>query len=205
MAVRFGGSGGGISALTIGAGATVITGGSANRLLYDAGGTLGEIGALTSTRVLFADTNGLPTGSANLTFDGTTLAVTGAITASQTIMATSYLRTAAGVQINAFTGDNFLQIQGAAGGWRFSNVLLDGFVYVNAFATNATIQFNGTTSSFPMLRRNGTLIEAKLADNSGYATYDGLFAAAGTTGVASFGPSIVTSITVKNGLITAIS
>jgi hypothetical protein len=44
----------------------------------------------------------------------------------------------------------------------------------NVAGTDFTrLQFGGTTSAFPSLKRNGTIIEAKLADDSGYASLTG--------------------------------
>jgi hypothetical protein len=42
------------------------------------------------------------------------------------------------------------------------------------------IQFGGTTTSFPALKRSGTVLQARLADDSGFATFDGILAMEGT-------------------------
>jgi hypothetical protein len=42
------------------------------------------------------------------------------------------------------------------------------------------IQFGGTTTSFPALKRSGTMLQARLADDSGFATFDGILAMEGT-------------------------
>ena len=66
------------------------------------------------------------------------------------------------------------------------------------------LQFGGTTSSFPSIKRSTTKLQARLADDSAYATFDGKFAASGAAG-ANFGPGIATTFTVVDGLVTAIS
>jgi hypothetical protein len=42
------------------------------------------------------------------------------------------------------------------------------------------LQFGGTTSSFPALKRSGTMLQARLADDSGFATFDGILSMEGT-------------------------
>ncbi len=77
------------------------------------------------------------------------------------------------------------------------------------------IQLAGATSSFPAFKRSTTIIQAKLADDSGYATVDALaYKASGTAPVAdgtyTVGSKITPvtgddgTITVKGGIITAI-
>lgn len=43
--------------------------------------------------------------------------------------------------------------------------------YDNAATSFGRLCFGGTTSSFPAIKRNGTVLEAKLADDSAYATF----------------------------------
>jgi hypothetical protein len=58
------------------------------------------------------------------------------------------------------------------------------------FSTASMVQFFGTTSSFPALKRNSTALETKLADDSAYAPHamqyldinDGITAPAAATG-----------------------
>lgn len=82
----------------------------------------------------------------------------------------------------------------------------DGLIKIaNAADTDfGRLQFGGTTSSFPALKRSSATLQARLADDSAYATFDGKFAASGAAG-ANFGPGVVTSITVVDGIVTAIS
>lgn len=65
--------------------------------------------------------------------------------------------------------------------------------------------FGGTTSSFPALKRSNAVLQSRLADDSGYATFDAAGYKVGGVAGANFGPGLPTSITVVNGLITAIS
>ena len=74
----------------------------------------------------------------------------------------------------------------------------------NAGTSFGLLQFGGTSSSFPAIKRSTTTLQARLADDSAYATFDGKFAASGAAG-ANFGPGVVTSITVVDGIVTAIS
>jgi len=60
------------------------------------------------------------------------------------------------------------------------------------------------TQGFGIQAGVDTMVVANLAQ-SAYGTVDAKFSAQGTAGVAAFGPAAVVSITVKNGLITAIS
>jgi len=50
----------------------------------------------------------------------------------------------------------------------------DGIVRLsNSTGTAATLQFGGTSSSFPSLKRSAALLQARLADDSAFATLDG--------------------------------
>ncbi len=84
------------------------------------------------------------------------------------------------------------------------------------FITDAgLLQFLGTTSSFPALKRSTTILQARLADDSAYTSVDALsYKASGTAPVAdgtyTVGAQITPvtgttgTITVKGGIITAI-
>lgn len=50
-----------------------------NRIIVSSGGALVEASAITTNRVMYADSNGLPTGVAGFTFDGTNVATTGTL------------------------------------------------------------------------------------------------------------------------------
>lgn len=94
---------------------------------------------------------------------------------------------------------------------------------VGNILTGALLQLVGATSAFPALKRSGTDVRFRLADDSSDTNMiarDGtftnnvdastsintpLYKAGGTSGVATFGPAAVASITVKGGIITAIS
>ena len=90
-----------------------------------------------------------------------------------------------------------------------------------ALATStALLQIGGTTSSFPAFKRSGTIIESRLADDSGYADIrvrqpyvDATMTAAGTTGNQTINRAAgsvnfaagASSLTVTNGLCTTSS
>lgn len=74
----------------------------------------------------------------------------------------------------------------------------------NATTDFARLQFGGTTSSFPALKRSTTKLQARLADDSAYATLDVLGLEASGVAGASFSGA-VTNITVVNGIVTAAS
>lgn len=64
------------------------------------------------------------------------------------------------------------------------------------------IQFGGTTSSFPALKRNSTGIDVRLADDSGYAPLTASTITA-TSFVGSFSVGAPTELTIATGVITA--
>ena len=84
----------------------------------------------------------------------------------------------------------------------------DGVVLATNAAGNdfTRLSLGGITSSFPAIARSGTGVQIVLADGSTFAplTASG-YTTGATPGVTTFGPSAVTSITVKGGIITAIS
>lgn len=71
----------------------------------------------------------------------------------------------------------------------------------NASTGFGLLQFGGTTSSFPALKQSGALLQAKLADDSGYATLD--VAGLAVAGVAGFNGTCTVLATVVHGIITA--
>lgn len=72
--------------------------------------------------------------------------------------------------------------------------------------TSQRIRLSGTTSAFPALKRNGTTVEIRLADDSAYGNIDALrYFTSGVQGVSgSFISSDAKTITVTNGIVTAI-
>jgi len=58
----------------------------------------------------------------------------------------------------------------------------DGLLRISNAAENDfdRLQFGGTTSSFPALKRSSTVLQARLADDSGYTTMDALLRLQGT-------------------------
>lgn len=65
----------------------------------------------------------------------------------------------------------------------------DGVItlYNNAQTDFTRLQFGGTTSSFPSLKRSGTSVEARLADDSGYTGINASSFNAGSNGSVAFG------------------
>jgi len=70
-------------------------------------------------------------------------------------------------------------VAGSAGSFQFANRTIlqcpsDGVLTLqnNAASDFTRLQFGGTTSSFPALARSGTLIQARLADNSSLAPFE---------------------------------
>jgi hypothetical protein len=79
------------------------------------------------------------------------------------------------------------------------NLLLQG----NSGASIDMVKFGGTTSSFPALKRSTTEIHVKLADDSGYAAIDAnAYKVGGVPGISAGPFTVITSITVVNGIIT---
>lgn len=79
----------------------------------------------------------------------------------------------------------------------------DGVVtLLNAAASNFTrLQFGGTTASFPSLKRSTTFLMARLADDTGYASFDaGAYSVGGVAGASGTG-----SVTAVNGIVTAVT
>lgn len=112
-------------------------------------------------------------------------------------------------------------VNATTGASSFANTLAIGGTALNnsAFAVNGTGQtffatfsdFSSTTLTIAGSGGTITLVPTTTLAITGNQTVSGtldvtgVYKAGGTSGVASFGPSIVTSITVKNGIITAIS
>jgi hypothetical protein len=100
------------------------------------------------------------------------------ITAGDTVTAANFFAAATGLIV--FTGRTGLNSD-ADGTLRLRN---------NAGTDFSRLQFGGTTSSFPALKRNSTALETKLADDSAYAPHamqyldvtDGITAPAAATG-----------------------
>jgi hypothetical protein len=76
------------------------------------------------------------------------------------------------------------------------------FVFYNNAENNFnSIQLGGTTSSFPAIKRSSTTLQARLADDSGYAPIDAsLYKVGGTNGFT--GTGSYTNFTIVGGIIT---
>jgi hypothetical protein len=72
--------------------------------------------------------------------------------------------------------------------------------------TAGRIRLSGTTSSFPALKRSGTTVQIRLADDSAYGNIDASrYFSEGTQGVSgTFTSNDGKTITATNGIITAI-
>lgn len=80
------------------------------------------------------------------------------------------------------------------------------FVLNNAAANNfGRLQFGGTTSSFPAIKRSSTALHARLADDSDYAPFSaGVYSSGATAGIASCTVAVLgATVTITGGLITA--
>lgn len=138
-----------------------------------------------SSNVLQIGSDKLGTGTARdlvLQTDGTTrltIAAAGAATFASSLSVTGGITASTG---NSFIFANRGRLQPAS----------DGVVTLQNSAQNdfGRLQFGGTTSSFPALKRNSTALETKLADDSAYAPHamqyldidDGMTAPASATG-----------------------
>ena len=71
--------------------------------------------ALTTGRVAFTTTNGVLTDSASLTWNGTTLAVTGAATVSSTLGVAGVVTASAGMDVGAATDDGVIEVLSQSG------------------------------------------------------------------------------------------
>jgi hypothetical protein len=99
-----------------------------------------------------------------------------------------------------FLNSNGLDFSGSNG-----NMVLNsgsGIITITA----ARIRLSGTTSAFPALKRNGTNIEIRTADDSAYANIDaGRFFSNGIQGQSgTFTTADAKTVTVTNGIITSI-
>lgn len=85
----------------------------------------------------------------------------------------------------------------------------DGVLRLTNWAENdfGRVQFGGTTSSFPALKRSSALLECRLADDSAGAVFKagGYQSSDGSAGVTAGPFTTITSITVKNGLVVALT
>jgi hypothetical protein len=84
----------------------------------------------------------------------------------------------------------------------------DGTLFIanNAGTGFTQLVFGGAaTSSHPAIRRNSTTLQCKLGDNSAYAQFDALGYSVGGSAGASGTGTVISSITVTNGIITAIT
>lgn len=103
---------------------------------------------------------------------------------------------------NAFGSIQALQYRAEATGQFFFN---SRSIISSPLDAQMNLTNNAATSGVGLqLQTDGTLIVANRAQNA-YGFVDAKYKAEGTAGVASFGPSAVASITVKDGIITAIS
>ncbi len=94
-----------------------------------------------------------------------------------------------------FAGRSFLDC-GADGLLRITNAAGTDF---------GRLQFGGTTSSFPALKRSTTVLQARLADDSDYAPFAAkTYNVNGTAGASGTG-TVLTQITVVDGIVTAIT
>lgn len=116
-----------------------------------------------------------PTG--NLVFSSS---VNGAAYSALMNLSTAGILTVASTTIgNSIAANGNIQVAGGANkfAWGSSSMLTaptDGTVlFQNSAATGFTaLNLGGTTSSFPSLRVNGTVLQAKLADNSAWTTFE---------------------------------
>lgn len=89
----------------------------------------------------------------------------------------------------------------SAGGYSWAN----GTNVISSANAQINLNNNGTTAGVGLDFGTDTILKIRTRAQTGYATIDALgFRVSGVAGV-SFGPSVVTSITVVNGIITAIS
>jgi len=133
-----------------------------------------------ASNVLRIGTEKAGTGTARaleLQTDGTTrvtIAANGAVTVAGDFTANS-VGGGAGVAVNsggyfAFSSRGGVD-SSADGVFRLRN---------NASSDFGRLQFGGTTSSFPSIKRNGTTLQARLADDTDFATFDGILSMEGT-------------------------
>jgi type 1 fimbria pilin len=90
--------------------------------------------------------------------------------------------------------------------WFLANA--DGVLQVanNAISDFGRLQFGGTTSSFPALKRSTTDLHVKLADDSAFTNMQAKYKSSDGSAGVSAGPfTAITGITVKDGLITALT
>mgnify|MGYP001563709159 CR=1 FL=1 len=155
--------------------------------------------------------SGLGTNQLLYSTDGTTLAQSSSLTFNPS----TTLFTTGTVEVTGTT------VPAQAGIWRrTTNVLtLTGNNFQVMELSNQSVQFNGSTGlnwstgniptgSDVYLTRTGTnqLGIGATSGGTNTGTLDcTLYKAGGTSGVATFGPAVVNSITVKGGIITAIS
>lgn len=70
----------------------------------------------------------------------------------------------------------------------------------------ARMQFGGTTSSFPSLKRSSAALQCRLADDSNYAAFAASAYSAGATAGVTAGPfTVVSSIQVVGGIVTVLT
>lgn len=73
-------------------------------------------------------------------------------------------------------------------------------------APTGLLQFAGQTDSFPALKRSSAELHCRLADDSGYAAFNAAsYSVGGTPGAVGGTYTLISSITVVNGIITGIS
>lgn len=84
----------------------------------------------------------------------------------------------------------------------------DGVIRISNYAQTDfnRLQFGGTTSSFPALKRSSAILQGRLADDSDYCFIQAKWKSSdGTSGVSAGPFTAITAITVKDGLITSIT
>lgn len=162
-------------------------------------GGLSSVAAGTGGAITFytAPSGAGATAALALTIDSTKLATFAAGIAN-----------AAGATLNN-SGDIFA-VNGRSLGWTSANSRFkspsDGVIVLFNSSENdfSRLQFGGTTSSFPALKRSTTTLQVRLADDSNYAGFAASAYSVGATAGASCGPiTAVTSLTVVNGIVTA--
>lgn len=193
-------------------------------------GTAASLTAGTASAVAVGGITGLGTGVAtalavNTGSSGAVLLHSGALVGSSLSTGSGAISGGAGSFTTGTFTDNILcapsgTLQNAAG---WDNVIqVQGAQYpaISLRKTNATAQqwdiannnsalsfYDGTNYAMTLFNAGGLNLGAPTGGDKGLGTINaaGAYYANGDAGVASFGPSAVASITVKNGIITAIS
>jgi len=164
---------GGMTSVTVGS--TQIAGGTTGRVLYDNAGVLGE---MTNTGT--GTVNVLQTSPALITpalgiATGTSLALGGATIGTHALAVTGTVSASSNISLGA---DFFLYWSGRSALASPSNGVIT--ISYTGSTDFSRLQFGGTTSSFPSIKRNATALNFRLADDSadapitaGAATFSG--------------------------------